>query len=159
MTIADQDAEGARLADELAAEFGREEERRAPSQAPAPDQAQKPSRMPWVVAVVSLAVVLVQLPTLRASMAAKPSLRNGVQEIDAQTEACIDTLWAISALVQEGEPADALVRLPFAEPITRAAYVISLVDDEIVVDCPNPKAHGLKQLRITQSDPMPEAWR
>lgn len=155
----EQEAESARLADALAAEFDREERGR-PSHPRAPVvPAAKTSRMPWVVSAVSVAVLLVQLPMLRASFASKPSLHAGVAVDDPAAERCIDTLWEISALVQQGESPEALRRLAFDEPVTHARYAITNENGGIVVACPNPQAHGLTRLRVTEDAPMPEASR
>ena len=106
-----------------------------------------------------LAVLLVQLPMLRASFAAKPSLHAGVPVDDPATEACIDMLWEMSALVQQREPADAIKRLGFTEPVSHQRYAVTDVDGVMVVACPNPEVHGLRSLRVTATDPMPEAAR
>lgn len=155
----EEEADSARIADALAAEFDREE-RRHPAQPGAPVASkEKTSRTPWVVAAVSVVVVLVQLPMLHASFASRPSLHAGVAVDDPETEKCIDTLWAISALVQQGESVEALERLAFSEPVTHAHYAIAHEDGGMVVACPNPQAHGLTRLRITEDAPMPEASR
>ncbi len=159
MASGDHDVEGTRLADELAAEFGRETMRPAATisarEAPTP----RPSRTPWAIAVVSLAVVVAQLPSIRASFAGRPSLYAGVEVSDADTRACIDELWKLSALVQQGASAETLGRLPLIERLTHARYTVGHEKDALVVACPNPALHGLARLRITDVAPMPEASR
>ena len=155
----EQEAESARLADALAAEFDREERGRPSHLRPAAAPTAETSRMPWFVAAVSVAVLLLQLPMLRGSFASKPSLHAGVAVDDSGAERCIDTLWEISALVQQGEPAETLRRLPFDEPVTHARYAITNEEGGIVVACPNPQAHGLTRLRVTENAAMPEASR
>jgi hypothetical protein len=108
---------------------------------------------------VSVAIVLVQIPALRAALGPVPSLHDGAGAVDSETEACIDTLWRISSLVQQGEPAEAIAHMPFREPVTHAPYVVAMEDGVVVVACPNPGAHDLRRLRITAAAPMPEALR
>ena len=153
----DEERDGARLADELAAQCIADDS--APKAAASAPAERRASRAPLIVSAVSLAVVLVQIPSLRASLAPQASLRAGVQETDRETDACIDTLWAIAAVLREGESADVLKRLPLSEPVTHAAYAVSEEGGEIVVACPNPRVHGLSRLRITEHAPMPEAVR
>ncbi len=155
----EEEAEGARLADALAAEFDRDERSRPSDARAAVSPPSETSRMPWFVAAVSVVVLLIQLPMLRASFASKASLHAGVAVDDPSAEKCIDTLWEISALVQQGESAEALRRLAFDEPVTHARYAITNEDGGVVVACPNPQAHGLTRLRVTEDAPMPEASR
>ena len=86
-------------------------------------------------------------------------MHSGAQDLDPETEACIDTLWAIAAVLSEGESAEVLARLPLSEPITHAPYAVTSEGGEIVVACPNPRAHGLSSLGISESAPMPVAVR
>ncbi len=148
--------DGSRLADELAAKCIQEE--RTPTGLTAARDERAGARTPWIVALASLAIILVQIPSLKAALAPMPSLKTGIEAADAETEACIDTLWAMSAVLREGESGAALARLPFVEPVTRAGYTIAVADDgETVVDCPNPSVHGLRQLRVSSSAPVPRA--
>ena len=154
MAQRDHDADGARLADALAAEFGREETPPSITGAtgsPVP----RPSRLPWVIAAASLAVLVVQIPSIHGALAARPSLHSGADVADAQ--ACIDELWKISALVQQGASAETLARVPLTEPLTDARYAVTREGDTLIVACPNPALHGLTRLRITADAPMPEA--
>jgi len=50
-------------------------------------------------------------------------------------------------------------RIAFDEPVTHARYAITNENGGIVVACPNPQAHGLTRLRVTEDAPMPEASR
>jgi hypothetical protein len=159
MATRDHDADGARLADALAAEFGREATTRTSITGTAAVPTHRPSRTPWVIAAVSIAVIAVQIPSIRASLAARPSLHAGVDVEDAGTQACIDELWKVSALVRQGASAETLARLPLTEPLTHARYAVTREGDALVVACPNPTRHGLTRLRITDAAPMPEASR
>src|SRR5262245_49248179 len=133
--MTDHEQDGTRLADEIAAQCIRENDR--PPATATIAGGTRAARTPWIVVGVSVLVMLAQIPSLRASLAEKPSIHNGVVDVDPETEACIDTLWAMSALVQEGESADAIARLPFTEPVTRKAYRMMRENDQIAIECPN----------------------
>jgi hypothetical protein len=156
MATSEHENDGVRLADEIAAEFGRAEVRTEPA-APARGPRVSPSSV--IVAVASVAVMLVQIPALRAAFAPLPSLHDGAASTDAGTEQCIDALWRISALVQQGESKEAIARLSIREPLTHAPYAVSKDGGALVVECPNPAAHGLKRLRVRSDAPVPEASR
>jgi hypothetical protein len=114
---------------------------------------------PWIVAAACLAVVVAEIPALRTALGSQPSLHAGAAVDDAGTEACIDRLWQLSALVRQGESADVIAGLGVTDPVTDAPYAVSRDERGVVVACPNPAAHGLTRLRITEAAPMPEALR
>ena len=152
-----EERDGARLADELAAQCIEENRPGKPAESAVVERST--GRLPLIVAAVSLAVILFQIPSLRAALSPPPSLRSGVQESDPDTDACVDNLWGIAAVLREGESAEVLARLPFTEPVTHAHYTITSANGEVVVECPNPRAHGLSHLRISERSPRPEAVR
>ncbi|MCC6849306.1 MAG: hypothetical protein IT294_12465 [Deltaproteobacteria bacterium] len=142
--------EDLRAADDLAAAAIRENvEAPAPNAAPAPP----PRRFTGpIVAVVCLVVFVTQLPALRSAFKATPSIRIGVAETDEETDACIDTLWKISSLLQYG----AYRGGEMVEPLTQRPYVVSHTDDDTIVECPNPAAHSLRSLRVSTAQRAPE---
>jgi hypothetical protein len=117
------------------------------------------SRTWTVIAAVSVAVIVVQIPMLRASSAPKPSIRVGSYPTDQAADVCIDQLWQFSSLIREGLPESALKKLPITEPITNKSYVVHAVGREIVVECPNPSLHGVARIRVSGNAPIPEVIR
>lgn len=106
-----------------------------------------------IVAVVCLVVFVTQLPALRSAFKAPPSIRIGVTETDEDTDACIDTLWKISSLLQYGSYRGGEV----LEPSTQRPYVVRHTDDDTIVECPNPTAHSLRSLQVSAVHRAPEA--
>ncbi len=140
-----------RAADDLAAAAMREN-------VEAPPVSHEPSaparrRVGPIVAAACLVVVASQLPTLRVSFKSPPSIRVGATSTDADADACIDTLWRISALLQYGS----FRGREIVEPVTRQPYVVRHVDGDTIVECPNPAAHGLRSLWVSAAHRAPEA--
>lgn len=142
---------GLRQADDLAAEAIREEVAAAPRVAPAARKARRPKGP--IVAVVCGLVIVSQIPALRGSFDAPPSIRVGNAPDDEHTESCIDTLWKIASILQH-RPAQEIVLL---EPMTQRPYVVRHVDHDTVVECPNPGAHSLRSLHVSAARRAPEA--
>lgn len=155
MPADDVEREDIQRADDLAAQCIRETVKVANVQPHPPPP--KGRRAPWIAMLAGVAVIAVQVPTLRASFKATPSIRLGPAPIDEGTEACIDRLWEISGLIQEGELPGDLPAVGLTDPLTHAPYVVRPVDGELVVECPNPALHALAELRVTESQPVPEA--
>lgn len=138
-------------ADDLAAAAIRENAA-APPPKPAPTaQARRP--IGPILAVVCLVVFVTQLPALRSAFQAPPSIRIGVTESDEDTDACIDTLWKISSLLQYGSYSGG----EMVEPLTQRPYLVRHTDDDTIVECPNPAAHSLRSLHVSAVHRAPEA--
>jgi hypothetical protein len=108
-----------------------------------------------VVAVVAIVVLVTQLPALRSAFKEPPSIRIGATETDEDTDACIDTLWKISGLLQYGSFRGGEI----VEPLTQRPYVVRHTDDDTIVECPNPAAHSLHSLHVSAVHRAPEAKR
>ena len=144
-----------RAADDLAAAAIQEEHAQAATaSAPQPDG---PAKRGWttpIVVVICLVVVASQLPSLRAAFSTPPSIRIGAAPSDdAPTEACVDTLWKISRLMQYSTYQEGEV----LEPLTQRPYVVRHDGGDTVVECPNPAAHNLRSLHVSSAHRAPEA--
>ncbi|MCC6763445.1 MAG: hypothetical protein IT293_02175 [Deltaproteobacteria bacterium] len=143
--------EDLRAADDLAAAAIRDN-----VEAPPPNAALTPPtrrHTGTIVAVVCLVVFVTQLPALRSAFKEPPSIRIGATETDEDTDACIDTLWKISSLLQYGTYRGG----EMVEPLTQRPYLVSHTDDDTIVECPNPAAHSLRSLRVSATQRAPEA--
>jgi hypothetical protein len=140
-----------RAADDLAAAAIRDNEEIAPP--PAVEKSARRGRTGWIVAVVCSLVILTQLPALPASFETTPSIRIGATDVDDDTDACIDTLWQVSSVLQYGS----FRGEEWVEPITRQPYVVRDDDGHTVVECPNPAAHNLRSLHVSSAHRAPEA--
>lgn len=106
-----------------------------------------------IVAVVCAMVILAQLPALRASFEQLPSIRIGATDVDDDTDACIDTLWQVSSLLQYGSFRGG----EWLEPLTKRPYLVRHDHGDTVVECPNPDAHNLRSLHVSSAQRAPEA--
>lgn len=140
-----------RAADDLAAAAIRDNVESAP--APVVEHSARKGLTGRIVAVVCALVILAQLPALQASFEKPPSIRVGASDVDADTDACIDTLWQVSSLLQYGSFRGG----EWVEPITKQPYAVHEDHGEIVVECPNPGAHNLSSLHVSSAQRAPEA--
>lgn len=106
-----------------------------------------------LVAVVCAIVIVAQLPALRASFEQPPSIRVGATDVDDDTDACIDTLWQVSSMLQYGSFQGG----EWVEPITKQPYLVRRDHGDTVVECPNPSAHNLRSLHVSSAQRAPEA--
>jgi len=137
-------------ADDLAAAAMRDNAEAPPPEVQAPPRRR---RTGLVIAAVSLVVLVTQLPALRAAFKQPPSIRIGVTDTDEDTDACIDTLWRISAVLQYGSYRGGEI----LEPLTQRPYLVRHTDDDTIVECPNPAAHSLRSLQVSATHRAPEA--
>ena len=155
MTQQDRDqgsfANDLRAADDLAAAAIRDNVETAPP--PAAEKSARGGHTGRIVAAVCGLVILAQLPALRASFETPPSIRIGAAEVDDDTDACIDTLWQVSSMLQYGSFRGGEV----VEPISKQPYVVRDDDGDTVVEGPNPGAHNLRALQVSSAQRAPEA--
>jgi len=104
------------------------------------------------IIVIGLAVIALQTPRLTASLQDGQPLRYGTYATDEQTDQCIENLWHISRMLQDGTalPSDIVC------PLSNKPYEIRESGADIVVRCPNPELHGCKELRVSTRHPVPE---
>ena len=111
----------------------------------------------WVVVqvaiiVIGVVVMALQTPRLIAALKEGHPLRQGSYATDAQTDQCINNLWHISKFLQEGR----LHTNGMTCPLSNKPYEIRESGADIVVRCPNPALHGLKQIQVSKGHPVPE---
>jgi hypothetical protein len=140
-----------RAADDLAAAAIRDNVETAPP--PVVEKSARKGHTGRIVAAVCGVVILAQLPALRASFESPPSIRVGATDVDDDTDACIDTLWQVSSLLQYGSFRGG----EWVEPITKQPYVVREENGDTVVECPNPSAHNLSSLHVSNAQRAPEA--
>jgi hypothetical protein len=140
-----------RRADDLAAAAIREDAEAGERS----DTAVTPSRRRSgpILGVVCLLVVVSQLPSLRAAFQSPPSIRIGGVDGDEHTNACIDTLWKVSGLLQYGT----FRGEEWVEPLSQRPYDVRHAEGDTVVECPNPAAHNLRSVRVSRAHRAPEA--
>lgn len=106
----------------------------------------------WVVLAACLTVMAVQVPRLLSMFEEERPIRQGTYATDENTDRCVRNLWRMARLLQEGkQPGPDLVC-----PETGRAYVVTAREDDIVVSCPNPGAHGFSAISVSRKHPVPE---
>lgn len=105
-----------------------------------------------VILLVLLGLIIARIPSFMDALERTQPIRNGTWETDAVADECISNLWIISRQLQEGQtPGRDLVCPASGEP-----YLV--IDDgaDIKVYCPNPEQHGLRELSVSRTSPLPE---
>ena len=106
----------------------------------------------WITLFACISIIAIQVPKLISAFKEDKPIRYGTSSTDAQTDQCIKNLWRISKLLQEG-------KLPGKDivcPVSKKPYVVTTIEGEVVVRCANPELHGLKEIRVSEKNPMPE---
>jgi len=127
------------------------------------DQEAKPPRKPFrntlawkvfllLVLVLSVGVIVVQAPKIMNAFKDPKPLRMGTYETDAKTDVCIQNLWRISAMLQQGKTPGAGIVCP----ATGNPYKISRTGAAFEAHCPNPNHHGFKDMKVSNRNPVPE---
>ncbi len=125
------------------------------------DDTQKPPRhvknrkkvvAQWIVLLVCVAIIAFQMPKLFAAFKEDQPIRHGTYETNALTDQCINNLWHISRLLQDGKlPGNDIVC-----PASGKSYVIVKVGKDTVARCPNPGLHGFSEISVSRHSPCPE---
>jgi hypothetical protein len=91
---------------------------------------------------------IIHYPQVAAAFAKEPPLHQGSYAGDPKTDQCIANLWHISRLLQEGKglPANLVCPASGRPYIKQGGRVV----------CPNPQAHKLSLLSVSQAHPVPE---
>jgi hypothetical protein len=104
-----------------------------------------------VLFVIAAVVMSMQAPRIIAGLKDDKPIRSGTYATDAKTDQCIDTLWQISKLLQEGS-------LPGKDavcPVSKKPYGFTTVRGNLVVRCANPERHGFREMRVSKRAPGP----
>ncbi|MFC1857567.1 hypothetical protein ACFL9U_06000 [Thermodesulfobacteriota bacterium] len=107
----------------------------------------------WVVLILCIGIILYQAPLLISAVKSdvKP-LRQGPYNTDTLTDQCIQNLWRISKLVQEGKlPNDTIVC-----PASKRPFMVVKTKTDIIVRSPNPELYGFKSIQVSKKKPVPE---
>jgi len=106
----------------------------------------------WIILCVCILIIAIQAPKLISALTKEEKpIRYGTYSTDAQTDQCINNLWHISKLLQQG-------KLPGKDivcPVSKKPYVVTTIEGDTVVRCANPRFHGFKEIRVSENDPMP----
>lgn len=106
----------------------------------------------WAILVVAVTIIVIQVPKIVVEFKDNKPIRSGTYATDAKTDQCINNLWRISRLLQEG-------RMPGKDmvcPVSQKPYVLTTVRGNIVARCANPELHGFREMRVSKRFPRPE---
>lgn len=106
----------------------------------------------WITLFICISIIAIQAPKLISALTKEEKpIRYGTYSTDAQTDQCINNLWHISKLLQQG-------KLPGKDivcPVSKNPYVVTTIEGDVVVRCANPELHGLKGIRVSEKGPVP----
>ena len=113
--------------------------------------------MPWKIAMVlilliGLGFLAYQVPRLMTAFKEPKPIRTGSDQTDELTDQCIQKLWQISHLMQQGRSSDVSGLLC---PASKKPYVL-VAGAEWEARCPNPAVHGFRDLLVRKTNPVPE---
>lgn len=111
----------------------------------------------WKIALsglilLSISIVMVQLPGLITALRDDTPIRAGTYSTDRLADQCIRNLWHISSLLQKGNTAFD----DYFCPASKKPYVIITTAEDTVVSCPEPERHNLTGLSISKKSPVPK---
>ena len=119
---------------------------------PSPEEIAR--RTTLIVLLVIMALVLFYRVYSIAPMFQPPKpLRLGVKVTDSVTDKCIERLWVLSRDLQEKN-------LPKVLPLCLSSseqYIVTEAEDDTIISCPTPGQHGLSELSVSLSLPIPNA--
>jgi len=103
--------------------------------------------------VASIVIIIFQAPNLMTviNKGNKP-LRHGTLETDKRTDACLQILWKVSALLQQGRLPDKTLLCPASQK----PFMVTEIAGDIIVSSPNPELYGFKAMRVSKKNPVPE---
>lgn len=105
-----------------------------------------------VILIACIFLIAIQAPKLISVIKEQKPIRIGTYETDSKADRCIKNLWHISRMLQEGK----LLEKDIVCPVSKKPYVLRKIEGDILVTCPNPELHGLKEIRATKIYPCPE---
>ncbi len=117
-----------------------------------PVQSRKKVVLQVCVLLVCIAAIAVQLPGMIDAFKEKQPIRQGTYQTSAKTDQCINNLWQISRLLQDGKKPG----MDIVCPASGTPYLIFEKDGDIVAQCPNPDLHGFTEMRVSKDAPRPE---
>ncbi len=106
-----------------------------------------------IILLVCVFIIVVQVPKLISAFTEKEKpFRCGTYATDTGTDQCINNLWRISKLIQQGKIPDKKIICP----VSKRPYMVTNIDGDVVARCPNPILHGFGEIRVSKKSPMPE---
>ncbi|MDQ1278283.1 MAG: hypothetical protein QG555_1325 [Thermodesulfobacteriota bacterium] len=108
-----------------------------------------------LIIIVCSGVIFYQGPRIRTAFKEPKPIRMGSYETDEVTDKCIKNLWKIAALIQRGSPVEGQ---PPGCPVSGKPYLIKS-GTNTEAHCPNPGAHGFRDIIVTKKNPVPELKR
>lgn len=105
----------------------------------------------WIILFACISIIVIKGPKLISAFKEDKPIRYGTYSTDARTDQCINNLWHISKLLQQG-------KLPGKDivcPVSKNQYVVTAIEGDTVVRCANPELHGLKGIRVSEKGSVP----
>lgn len=104
------------------------------------------------VLLVAVGVIIYRVPAFTTALEDNQPIRKGTYETDAVTDRCISNLWVISKMLGDGNLPDSSIVCP------ESGKPYTVVEDAVntTVFCPNPREHGLMEIRVSKMFPRPE---
>jgi len=109
--------------------------------------------------VIQLALLLAftgliafRIPSVISAFEDDQPIRKGTYATDAETDQCIENLWKVSRMLEDGILPDKTMVCP----ASGKPYIVLEDPANTTVYCPDPQAHGLKEIRVSRMFPCPE---
>jgi hypothetical protein len=102
---------------------------------------------------VTVLILLIRIYTIIPMLQPPKPLRQGVIATDSLTDKCIEKMWRLSKNLQE----DKLPNILPLCPKSSRQYIVTELTDDTIISCPNPGEHGLENLTVSLSSPIPYA--
>lgn len=106
-----------------------------------------------ILLVVIGVILLFRIYTIAPMFQAPKPLRLGVKFTDSLTDRCIEQLWVLSRDLQEKK----LPKILPGCPSSSEPYILKELEDDTIILCPTPEQHGLAELSVSLTLPIPNA--
>jgi hypothetical protein len=105
------------------------------------------------VFAVTVLLLLIRIYTIAPMLQDPKPLRLGVTATDSLTDKCIEQLWKLSRNLQDSKMPNILPLCPRSS----RQYIVTELTDDTIISCPAPEEHGLAELTVSLSSPIPHA--
>jgi hypothetical protein len=105
-----------------------------------------------VITLICVGVLIYQVPHVWTAFKEPKPIRMGTYETDEISDKCINNLWKITNLIQQGHPD---VGKGLVCPASGKPYLI-IPKANMEAHCPNPGSHGFRDILVTKKVPVPE---
>ncbi len=111
----------------------------------------------WKVAMIvilflCLGVMAYQVPRIGTAFQGPKPVRMGTSATDAATDKCLNNLWRLGRDLQQGRKG---LDQAVVCPVSGKPYAM-VAGSNPEIHCPNPEAHGFRDLVISKRYPVPE---